>query len=118
MFASNANAAEKYKYVDSSELAFKIEFENNLYSGTATEFVNPVTKQSGLYIKLNDTKITSFTCNGKKVELKNNKIIDGFVETMKYGKIKLGLWGQMSNNLIVWLKPEQKKAFQELISLK
>lgn len=118
MFASNTNAADKYEYVDSSELAFKIEFENKLYNGTVTEFINPVTKQSGLYVKLNDTIITSFTCNGQNIELKNNKINDSFVETMKYGKIKLGLWGQGSNSLIVWLKPEQKKAFQELISLK
>jgi hypothetical protein len=113
---SIANATDKYEYVKSSELDFKIKFEDNRYSGTLTEFINPVTKLSGLYVKLNDTKITSLTCNGKNIALKNDKINDSLVETVKYGNIKLGLWGQGSNDLIVWLKPDQKKAFQKLIS--
>ena len=115
---SSANAASDYEYVDSSDLSFKVSFENNLYNGTVTEFINPVTKSSGLYVKIDDTKITSLTCNGKNIELKNNKINDSFVETIKYGKIKIGLWGQGSNDVIVWLKPDQKKAFKELCSSK
>jgi len=118
MFVSNANGDDDYDYVDSFDLSFKVTFENNLYNGTVTEFINPVTKRSGLYVKINDTKITSLTCNGKNIELKNNKINDSFVETIKYGKIKIGLWGQGSNDVIVWLKPEQKKAFKELCSSK
>jgi len=58
------------------------------------------------------------TCNGQNIELKNNKINDSFVETIKYGKIKMGFWGQGSNDVIVWLKPEQKNAFKALGSSK
>lgn len=116
LVSSSANAADNYEYVDSSELSFEVTFENNLYNGTVTEFINPVTERSGLYIKIKDTIITSFTCNGQNIEIKNNKINDSIVETTKYGKIKIGLWGQQSNDVIVWLTPEQKKALQELVS--
>jgi len=95
-----------------------VTFKDNLYSGTVTEFINPVTNKSGLYIKIQDTIITSLTCNGKNIEIKNNKIDDSFVDTANFGKVKIGLWGQQSINVIVWLTSEQKKAFQELISSK
>jgi len=38
MVVSSANAADDYEYVDSSDLSFKVKFENNLYNGTVTEF--------------------------------------------------------------------------------
>jgi hypothetical protein len=116
--APSANATDNYEYVDSSDLSFEVTFENNLYNGTVTEFINPVTKRSGLYVKIKDTRITSFTCNGQNIEIKNNKIDDSILETTKYGKIKIGLWGQRSNDVIVWVTPEQKKALQELTSSK
>ncbi len=118
LFSTSTNAADNYEYVDSSDLSFEVKFKDNLYSGTVTEFINPVTKKSGLYVKLKNTTITSLTCNGKNVEIKNNKVNDSFVDTVKFGKIKIGLWGQQSNDVIVWLTSVQKKAFQEFSSSK
>lgn len=118
LVTQSVNADNNYELVDSSELSFDVTCENNLYNGVVTEFYNPVTKSSELYIKIKNTTITSFTCNGQKLELKNNKIDDGFVETTKYGNIKMGLYGPPPHETIVWLTSEQKIALQELISSK
>ena len=118
LVTQSINADNNYELVDSSDLSFDITFENNLYNGVVTKFYNPVTKSSGVYVKIKNTTITSFTCNGQKLEVKNNKIDDGFVETTKYGNMKIGLYGPPPHEVIVWLTPEQKTTLQELISSK
>ena len=70
----NVNAAENYKYVDPSDLSFEVTFKDDLYNGTVVEFMNPVTKNSGLYVKIVNTIITSLKCNGQSIEIKNNNM--------------------------------------------
>lgn len=105
-------ASDRYELVDSPEMTFRVVFKDNLYNGVVSQF------SKGVYVKIQNTIATSFTYNDQKLELKNNKIDDGFIETKLYGNIKIGLYGPPPHRVIVWLTPEQKKALQELVLLK
>jgi hypothetical protein len=112
--SQNVIADEKYELVDSSEFSFNFSTKEGMYNGIVSQFENPDTKETKMYIKITDTILTSLTCNGKKIELKNSKVEDGFVDTLKYGKIKIGLYGPPPHRAIVWVTPNQKKAFRRL----
>jgi hypothetical protein len=118
LFVNTASANDDYELVNPSEMFFDLDFENDRFNGVVTEFYNPLTKRTDLYVKLKNTTILSLTFNGQKLDVKNNIIEDGFVETSKYGKLKIGLHGPPPHKVIVWMTPKQKAAFLKLKSTK
>ena len=109
-----ANAA-KYVLSDPSELSFNLVTEKNLYSFTATKYIDPDTKTENLYAKIIETKVESFTCEGHNIALANNIINDGYIVTKDYGKMKIGYFGYPPT-VRVWLTQTQLKALKALKS--
>lgn len=114
-FPNKIQANDDYHLVDPSELSFSWKLKDDiLESGIVQEYIHP-TFGSRLYMKPLNATVVSFLCNGKTIELANNQVEDGFISTIKFGKIKVGIINSPSPTLIVWLTEQQKK---ELLSLK
>ena len=108
--------AANYVLSNPSEISFDIVFEKHLFNFTVTEYIDPDTKNESLYMKVNNTKVESFTCEGHKIALAKNIIDDGYIVTKDYGKMKIGLFGSPPHTVRVWLTQTQLKALKALKS--
>ena len=64
-------------------------------------------------------KITSLTCEDQDVELASPQLKDGFLETVKYGKIQIGPPNDLyTASLSISVLPSQKKELQKLRAAK
>jgi hypothetical protein len=90
--------SEEYKAVNPSELSFGL--MGFIRGGETGE--GGVRILSGTFEK--------FLCEGKEIAVVTNKVEAGMIETRDYGKILISV---TSGNLIVHLKPSQKKRLLE-----
>jgi hypothetical protein len=90
--------SEEYKAVNPSELSFGL--MGFIRGGETGE--GGVRILSGTFEK--------FLCEGKEIAVVTNKVEAGMIETRDYGKILISV---TSGNLIVHLKPSQKKKLLE-----
>ena len=113
-FPNKVIAGDDYRLVDSTELSFSWKLKDDIMvKGIVTEYVHP-TFGSRLYLKPLEATVVSFLCEGKTIELANAEVVDGFISTVEYGKIKVGSINSPSPTLIVWLTKHQKEKLHSL----
>ncbi len=114
--------SEEYEAVSPTELSFgligfradaKIEADEAKpeEGETETEGDEVETKKKGVRV-LNGT-FDKFICEDTEIEVFENKIEDGIIETTDYGKIRVSI--DSSGGLTVYIMPSQKKKLIEKV---
>jgi len=114
IFPNSILAGEDYQLVDPSELSFSWKLKNDILESGIVEEYNHPSFGSRLYTKPLQATIVAFTCEGQAIELTNNQVEDGFISTVKFGKVKVGIINSPSPTLIVWLTKQQNMKIHSL----